>query len=797
MIGGQRKREVNLHQVAERDRLEKPSKIAVPWTVVDRVVGSALLTRLILGHLANRWVPRRVFPLGSGNIAPCAFSSGGMTSKLMSETRDLKQERFDQLSQGEATKNHVLCELVRAAAPAEVGNCGDNAEAATVTLAALLQPEDSAIAEAGGSRLLESMLRDAEMQKFAGVLKDLQCDGFLPAETELHLIKHAELPDHMQVFVSARKAIEAHAGHEVVVVDPWLLIPLVHLKSDESHGHAYSLSDHPLTADESLGEGTQARLSIHKADPLFKDCVRNLQETGQHRKNALRDELSQSPDRSSWLGELSGNPCLYDGRNWPVRRSYMVRYKENENSEPFHFHDYDLDDYFDKRLKMLLVDHYKLLFEKSDLVELPYTGGAEFSKILDELIDGNASPLIELLRTLPSSEASSQLLTDLLVLGCPDADEGASAIQSLCHHCLTTPSNPDSLSTPMEQQVLNDLMWGVVWCHGGVDMHLLPAMLSGLQDGLNSSNRALAQQRAAACLVLLPELGKDLVRLAAKGQWELRALWSSASAPPDAHDTLREAVTEGHIGGVKLLLNGDWSDLMLGSEMLVSIAAGNRDWQVVQALVDHGAKVDCRDDSGKTALHHAATHGRLIDFVMKAGGDPNVQDNGGSTPVMHATNAKAMRAFIGWPTVDWNLTDQQGNSALMVAMKHKDRIGAALVLAAMDSPMINRANENGVFPLLLATIEGDHSMLETLLATRSLKPNQRVPGGETALMKAVSLGDIQSVGLLLKHADVDVTTENETGGTALSICTSLAEGATDEKTKEKFSSISKLLAERI
>lgn len=795
MIGAHRKRVVHLHSAGLRERAKDPFKIEVPWTVVDKVVGPDQLRRLAFAHLANRWTKSVMFLLGSGNRAPDVYGSAGLTRELQRTVRALKTSLRIQACRKQTSPDDILSQIVELLAEGQVGNCNDNAQAAAVFLAAFMPRKEGGDPAPEQASLLADLLKEPELQALAQGLGNL-VESCLPPGTELHVIGHAKLEDHSQLFMSTHKALAENNDEEVIVVDPWLVIPLVHLKTDESHSHAYSLRAHPLVSENAAdGEGTQTTNSITKPNPVFAQTVQKISEAGRNRLNLRRDELLRSVEINSWLKKHSGQGTgIYDGSSWPVRRSYMVRYKESESSEPIHFHDYDLDDYFDKRLKMLLVDEYQLLFEESDLVELPYTGGAEFSKIIDELIDGNASPLIGLLHTLPPfCSASSKLLTDLLMLGCPNSDERASAIQTLCHWCLTTPSTSDSLSIPIEQEVLTELMWGIVSSCDGMDMHLLPPMLDAIKDGLNSSDRALARQRAAACLAHLPDLGKDLVRLAAREHWELRALCSSDSAPPDAHDTLRKAVTEGHIGGVKLLLNGDWPDLMHGSEVLVSIAAGHLDWQVVQALVENGAKVNHRDASGKTAVHHAATHGRLIDFVLKAGGDPNAQDNEGTTPAMHAPNAKAMRAFIACPGVDWSLTDQQGNSALLVALKHEERFDAALVLATMDSSMINQANKNGEFPLLLAAIGGNHSMLEALLANKQVDPNQRGAGKQTVLMRAVLQADVESVRLLLNHPDTDVKATYRTDRTALSICKSLAAEATDPKTKEDLIAIKKML----
>lgn len=162
---------------------------------------------------------------------------------------------------------------------------------------------------------------------------------------------------------------------------------------------------------------------------------------------------------------------------------------------------------------------------------------------------------------------------------------------------------------------------------------------------------------------------------------------------------------------------------------------------------------------------------------------------------MHATTAKAMQAFVACADVDWSLTDRQGNSALLLAMSDKNRRDAALVLATMESTMVKQSNKKGEFPLLLATIEGDHSMLEALLANK-VDPNQRDASGQTALMRAVWQADALTVRLLLEHPGTDVEASNDHSQTAASICESLVKQASDEQKTRELSVIRDLLSER-
>jgi uncharacterized protein len=71
------------------------------------------------------------------------------------------------------------------------------------------------------------------------------------------------------------------------------------------------------------------------------------------------------------------------------------------------------------------------------------------------------------------------------------------------------------------------------------------------------------------------------------------------------------------------------------NETLLMRASCGARLSVVQWLLDKGAAINERDDSGSTALHHACLMGRpkVAILLMERGADPSIAGAGGSTPL--------------------------------------------------------------------------------------------------------------------------------------------------------------------
>jgi len=124
----------------------------------------------------------------------------------------------------------------------------------------------------------------------------------------------------------------------------------------------------------------------------------------------------------------------------------------------------------------------------------------------------------------------------------------------------------------------------------------------------------------------------------------------------------------------------------------------------------------------------------------------------------------AVRAMLQQPQIDVNLSEPDGMAALHWAAYLDDLETADLLIRAGAN--VKAANRYGVTPLLLASANGNATLIEQLLKAGA-DPNTARPEGETALMAAAGNGNVAAVKSLLAHG-ADVTAkEASKGQTAL------------------------------
>ena len=70
---------------------------------------------------------------------------------------------------------------------------------------------------------------------------------------------------------------------------------------------------------------------------------------------------------------------------------------------------------------------------------------------------------------------------------------------------------------------------------------------------------------------------------------------------------------------------------------------------VVEYLLDNGAKVDVPDDGGLMPLHNACSfgHTEVVQTLLKHGADPNARDNWNYTPLHEASSKGKIDVCIG------------------------------------------------------------------------------------------------------------------------------------------------------
>lgn len=159
----------------------------------------------------------------------------------------------------------------------------------------------------------------------------------------------------------------------------------------------------------------------------------------------------------------------------------------------------------------------------------------------------------------------------------------------------------------------------------------------------------------------------------------------------------------------------------------------------VRFLLDHGAKADLIDGSGRNALHWAVK-----------GGFAGLRVN--ELSIVHTLAAA--------PGVNANLVDKEGTTPLLDAIS-LDRADMANVLLGMPDIDVNLPGKEGVTPLIRAITYQHSEIVTALLNAKGLDVNAVDARGRTALYHAVALGDRKTVAALLERkARTDTVTKD-------------------------------------
>ena len=244
--------------------------------------------------------------------------------------------------------------------------------------------------------------------------------------------------------------------------------------------------------------------------------------------------------------------------------------------------------------------------------------------------------------------------------------------------------------------------------------------------------------------------------------------------------------------------------------------AGSGDLKQAESLPAGGAKVNAKDEDGRTALMRAAEEGsaEIVKALLAAGAEVNLRADDGTTALMYASGS----GLIGYPVdnkdrvesvkallvagADVNAWDNKGKTALMIASHWGDE-EVVNVLLANGADVDARDNEGrtalgtatrnleylGIVKLLLdrraevyaahvrgnsparAAYEGDREAVQELIVTDA-DVNAASKFGYTALMLAAYKGQRERVeALLAKGADVDAKDKDGWTALMLAACT--------------------------
>lgn len=187
-----------------------------------------------------------------------------------------------------------------------------------------------------------------------------------------------------------------------------------------------------------------------------------------------------------------------------------------------------------------------------------------------------------------------------------------------------------------------------------------------------------------------------------------------------------EHLTEGHAAETPV------------ASVALHTAAMNADLATVELLLDRGAEIDARNDSGNTALHLAAFRGsrEVVDALIRRGAEVTLKDKG------------------GFAALDW------------AAANGFQVIVAKLLNAGAD---VESRDLLGNTALFWAAENGHLDVIDTLLA-RGADPGSRNSDGETPLHLAAANGELEVCALLLDRGALFDAADNN-GETPLQVAT--------------------------
>ena len=165
-------------------------------------------------------------------------------------------------------------------------------------------------------------------------------------------------------------------------------------------------------------------------------------------------------------------------------------------------------------------------------------------------------------------------------------------------------------------------------------------------------------------------------------------------------------------------------------------AAKSADRSALRALLERGASVDAAEGDGTTALHWASYRDDVecVDLLLRAGANVNAANDLGATPL-------------------W--TASLNGSAAMIGR----------LLQAGANP--NLALLSGETPVMVASRSGSPAVVEQLLA-RGAKVNARGARGQTALMWAVAQKHPDVVKVLVAHG-ADIHARSDVWGQVMAV----------------------------
>jgi len=211
--------------------------------------------------------------------------------------------------------------------------------------------------------------------------------------------------------------------------------------------------------------------------------------------------------------------------------------------------------------------------------------------------------------------------------------------------------------------------------------------------------------------------------------------------PPGGRPPLVDAARSGDHDALRALIrkSGDVNAAEADGTTALQWASYRDDLESAEMLIRAGASVDAANDLGATALWAASQNGgeAMVRALLAAGANPNAALLAGETPVMVAARAGKPRVVERLIAAGANVNAHaaRGQTALMwaVSQKHADVVAVLLAHGA------DLAARSDVWSQMMAVPPHGY-----------MPYNKMIPaGGETALLFAARVGDLESAKLLV------------------------------------------------
>lgn len=195
----------------------------------------------------------------------------------------------------------------------------------------------------------------------------------------------------------------------------------------------------------------------------------------------------------------------------------------------------------------------------------------------------------------------------------------------------------------------------------------------------------------------------------------------------------------------KLLLDSG-ADVNLGNQknrMPIHFAGEAGNFQIISMLIDAGADVNCTDNDGVTPLMLLARNGKTdaaLQLLKVPEIDIGIKDNEGRMAIDYATSAGLRELVKALSQADGAHADTYGNTTLHHAC-WKEQSEVVKVLLERDPAGVNKLNDEGESPLILAA-RRSNLMIAQLLLAAGAQPDCADAEGVGPLHIAADKGDL-------------------------------------------------------